>query len=475
MNKPIRRVFYVVVVLFALLVFYTARWTVIDAHSLNQNALNRIPAQKQLKNPRGAILTDSGRVLARSVKVGGSDGIYERRYPQGSLFGHPVGYSFAVRGQSGLEKYYNDRLTGETESVSSILDQLLGRGGEQQAMITNLDRGGQQLARGQLAGRAGAVVVIEPATGRVPVYVSVPGYDPAELRTDRGAERLFKDRSAPLLDRVSGATYPPGSTFKVVTATAALDSGMMTPASTVDGRSPQRFSGQPLANFGGQSFGQVSLETALQNSVNTAFGNIGVELGEDRLLEYMKRYGFYSPPPVDLPANQLSSSGLRDRRGQLLPEDAGIDLARVAIGQERLSVTPIQMATVAATVANGGVRMEPRIARSFRDQYGRVKKRIEPEQAERVMSRKTAAELNDMMRKVVEQGTGQAANIGDLKMAGKTGTAEVPGGNQAWFIGFAPYDDPRYAIAVTIEKTQGTGGALAAPIGAAVLQDLLAR
>lgn len=471
MNKPIRRVFFVVVFLFALLAFYTTRWTVFEARSLNQNALNKIPAQKNAKKPRGAILSASGRVLARSVEQ--RDGEYVRRYPQGELFAHPVGYSFAFYGQSSLEKFYNDRLTGRTQSVSSILDQVLGRGGDEQNMVTNLNRGAQQLAQSEMAGRKGAVVVMEPGTGRIPVYVSIPGFPPGAMGTEAGVKALNSDEeNAPLVDRVSDATYPPGSTFKVVTATAALDSGSMTTTSTVDGNSPQTFASKPLQNDFNQQFGPTTLETALVNSVNTAFGNIGVDLGPKTMLEYMKRYGFYAPPPVDLPRGQLLSSGLyRDRN--LLPADANFDLARTAIGQERLQVTPIQMATVAATVANGGVRMEPRIARAFRDDYGRATLKISPERATRVMKPSTAEELNKMMRKVVEEGTGTAANVGDLRMAGKTGTAEVRGGNQAWFIGFAPYDNPKYAVAVTIEKTQEFGGVVAAPIARDVLQYLL--
>lgn len=472
MNVPIRRVFFVIVLLFALLGFYTMRWTVFEARSLNQNALNKIPAQKAAKQPRGSILAKSGVVLARSTKQ--SDGEYLRRYPTGSLFSHPVGYSYAFRGQSGLEKYYNDRLTGEQQSVTTVLDGLLGRGGDEQNMVTNLDRGAQQLATQQMAGRKGAVVVIDPKTGRIPVYVSVPGYDPALLRTNAGVNQLNQDKeNAPLIDRVSGATYPPGSTFKVVAATAALDSGVMSTTSTVDGNSPQTFSSKPLRNDFNQQFGPTNLKTALTYSVNTAFGNIGVELGKDRLIEYMKRYGFYAPPPVDLPNSGLLASGLRGPEGNLLPPDAGIDLARVAIGQERLSVTPIQMATVAATVANDGVRMEPRLARIFRDEYGRTTANITPEKATRVMKRSTAEELNKMMRNVVVEGTGGAANVGNLDMAGKTGTAEVRGGNQAWFIGFAPYDNPKYAVAVTIELTQEFGGAVAAPIARDVVQYLL--
>jgi peptidoglycan glycosyltransferase len=471
MNKPIRRVFHVVIALLALLAFYTARWTVFDARSLNQNTLNKIPAQKNAKKPRGAILTASGRVIARSTRR--ADGEYIRRYPTGELFSHPVGYSYAFYGQSGLEKYYDDQLTGRSKSVGSLLDQALGRGGDEQTMVTNLDRGAQQLAQSLMAGRKGAVVVMDPRTGQVPVYVSIPGFPPAAMGTPAGVRALNSDeRNSPLVDRVSDSTYPPGSTFKVVAATAALDSGVMTTTSTVDGDSPQTFASRSLANDFNQQFGPTTLETALTYSVNTAFGNIGVKLGKQRLYEYMRRYGFFTKPPVDMPPSALLASGLRDGP-DLLGVGANIDLARTAIGQERLAVTPIQMLEVAATVANGGVRMEPRLADYFRDDYGRTTLRVRPQRATRVMRPATARELNRMMRKVVEEGTGSAANVGDLKMAGKTGTAEVRGGNQAWFIGFAPYDDPQYAVAVTIEKTQDFGGVVAAPIARDVLQYLL--
>lgn len=473
MNKPIKRVFFVVVFLFALLAFYTARWTVFDARSLNQNTLNKIPAQKNAKKPRGAIYAAGGRTLARSRKQ--PSGEYVRSYPTGSLFSHPVGYSYAFYGQSGLEKYYDDRLTGRSKSVNSVLDSILGRGGDQQDMVTNLDVGAQQLAEQEMAGHLGAVVVLEPSTGRVPVYLSQPGYDPERMNTASGVRQLNRDKSRALVDRVSASTYPPGSTFKVVTATAALDSGVMNTSSTVDGNSPQTFASKPLKNDFNQSFGKINLETALTYSVNTAFGNIGVDVGQQRLLEYMKRYGFYAPPPVDLPVLETLASGLRNSEtGRLLAPDANIDLARTAIGQERLAVTPIQMAEVAATVANGGVRMEPRIAKLFRDEYGRTTLKVSPQRATRVMKASTAATLNEMMRKVVVEGTAGAANVGNLDVAGKTGTAELGNGlNQAWFIGFAPYDDPKYAVAVSIEDSTQFGGEVAVPIARDVLQYLL--
>jgi peptidoglycan glycosyltransferase len=474
MNRPIKRVFLLIVVLFALLVGYTVRWTIVEADDLNKNALNQRSTLRELRNPRGAILADQGAVLARSVRRGrGENAVYTRRYPQGDLYGRPVGYSFVQRGNSGLEKQYDDELAGRQDEFESAIDELLGRSQDEHTMITALDQTAQRVANQGLAGRAGAVVVIEPHTGRVPVYLSVPGYDPNLVRTRRGFESLNRDSDQPLFDRVSQAAYPPGSTFKIVTATAGLDSGVFTPESTINGDSPKKISGTPLANSGSKSYGNITFSTALVNSVNTAFAQVGEKVGSKTLISYMKKFGFYQPPPIDLPRDEVVSSGLR-RRGHLLPTDAPIDIGRTSIGQERLTVTPLQMATVAATVANDGVRIAPRIARSFRDRYGRTTTTIKPKRIERVMSTQTASELNLMMRKVVEEGTGQPAQISGLSIAGKTGTAERGTTlNQAWFIGFAPAENPRFAIAVTIEETPGFGGTVAAPIARDVLKSLL--
>ncbi|MFY9265679.1 MAG: penicillin-binding protein 2 [Solirubrobacterales bacterium] len=476
MNSSIRRVFWGVVLLFSLLLAYTARWSIVEADSLKQNSLNKLPLLRELRDPRGAILTKGGDAIARSVRRDdGNDAVYERRYRQGALFGHPLGYSFASRGAVGLERYYDDELVGRREEFVSLLDSLLGRKREAQTMLTALDEQAQQVAGRALGGRAGAVVVIEPRTGRVPVYVSAPGYDPNDVRSAAGYRALNGRGGEPrLFDRVSQAAYPPGSTFKVVTAAAALDGGAFRTDSMLDGKSPQDFSGTPLSNSGDRSFGRISLTTALTNSVNTVWAQVGEEVGAKTMIEYMKRFGFYAKPPVDLPRGQVVASGLRSA-GDLLPDDTAIDVARVAIGQERLAVTPIQMATVAATVANDGVRVAPHIANEFRDRVGRQTKRIETDRVERVMSSKTAAELTAMMQNVVAEGTGTAAALAGIDVAGKTGTAETNGGasNQAWFIGFAPAQRPRYAIAVTIQETTEQGGTVAAPIARDVFRSLL--
>lgn len=476
MNVAIRRLFFGVIALFALLAFFTARWSVFEADALKRNSLNKIPQLREMRQPRGPILTKAGGTLARSVRRGHGDNVvYERRYPRGAQFGHPVGYAYLQRVASGLEKYYDDELTGRGEEFVSVFDSLLGRKRAEQTMYTSLDATAQNTAINALAGRAGAVVVIEPKTGRIPVWVSLPGFDPNDVRSDSAYQSLLSASGEPrLFDRVSQSAYPPGSTFKVVTAAAALDSGRYKPSSIVNGDSPKVFSGRPMANSGNVSWGDITLTDGLTNSVNTVWGQVGEKVGDDTLIEYMKRFGFYAKPPIDQPEDQVAASGLREN-GELLPDDAAIDVARVAIGQERLTVTPLQMATVAATVANGGVRVRPHVADEFRDRYGRLKKRVKTDEIERVISAHTAAQLNQMMRNVVKEGTGIAAALAGIDVAGKTGTAEVKGGtaNQAWFIGFAPAEDPKYAIAVTVQETTGDGGTVAAPIAHDVFQSLL--
>lgn len=475
MDRAIVRVAFVVTLMFALLLAFTSRWTIFEADDLRQNALNRRALLRQQQQPRGPILAADGRAIARSYATGrGTDRIYRRRYTRPTIFAHPVGYSFVDLGNSGMESYYNDQLSGDREELLTVLDQFLGRRAEGRTMLTALDPDAQRIAGQQLAGQAGAVVVIEPRTGRVPVYVSVPGYDQNDARRPAEYARLRRAKDSPLFDRVGASGYPPGSTFKVVTATAALDSGKFTPQDEVNGNSPKTFSGRPLANAGDQSFGDISLTDALTNSVNTVWAQVGEEIGDGTLYEYMNRYGFNRKPPVDLPRGEVVASGVRDSDGDLIRSSGQVDVGRVAIGQERLAVTPLQMATVAATVANDGVRMEPRLAQEFRDRDGRVAKQIPPRRAQRVMSLTTAQELTAMMTRVVDEGTGTAAKLAGFPVAGKTGTAERGNGtNTAWFIGFAPVDDPQYAIAVAVEKTTGQGGTIAAPIARGVLESLL--
>jgi peptidoglycan glycosyltransferase len=474
MNTQIRNLFGVIVILFALLIVWTTRWTVIDATALNHNPLNSRTLITALKIKRGRILTANGETLARSVKQKRTS-FWTRTYPQGSLFAQAVGYSNLVRGQSaGLEQYRLDDLKGAQTALNSVFGPLGGNQDVGDDVFTNLDPKAQRLARQELAGRPGSVVALDPRTGAVLTMYSNPSYDnnhPSAPCSD-----------ACQLNRATQGRYPPGSTFKVVTATAGIDSGKYTSDSTINGDSPKTISGVPLNNDNNQSFGPITLTKALTDSVNTVFAQVAENVGRATMTEYMKRFGFYAAPPIDLPRDELAQSRPFKPNGRpYLPASPAEDIGRIGIGQGGLLVTPVQMAMVAAAVANGGKLMEPRLTSRVVDQDGRTVRTIQPQVLDQVMSPKTASEVNLMMRSVVDEGTGTPAQLGSgIPFAGKTGTASIgttgSGLTQPWFIGFAPANDPKVAIAVTIEKTNGEfGGQVAAPIARDVVRTLLSE
>jgi penicillin-binding protein A len=473
-NAPIARLFVVVTVLFAVLVGFTSRWTVFGAQGLRDNPKNRRELLEDQRIHRGVIRAGDRTVLARSHKR--PDDTFVRRYPLPRLFPNAVGYSFVRQGSAGLERYYDDDLSGRKAELGSLIDRLSGNQRQGDDLITSLDPAAQRVAIQQMAGRKGAVVALDPRTGAIKVMASVPGYDPNDVRHPAAFRRLNRDPDAPLLNRTTQAGYPPGSTFKIVTTIAALDSGRYTPQTRVNGRNGKPISGVPLNNDAGESFGDIPLTDALTHSVNTVFGEVGEKLGKQTLKTYMARLGFGQRVPVDLPRDERAASGER-RNGLILsPTSRFVDVGRMAIGQDKLTVTPLQMAMVAAAVANGGTLMRPHIGSRIVDPDGRTVRRIEPEVFSQAMSRRTAAEVGAMMAQVVREGTGTAAALQGIDVAGKTGTAEVDrpcGPNQLWFIAFAPVRNPRVAIAATVECGSGFGGTVAAPIAKAVMQELL--
>jgi peptidoglycan glycosyltransferase len=470
-NVPIARLFGVIVVLFALLIVWTSRWTVFEASSLNNDVLNRRTLIDQLKIKRGRIIADDGTVLARSVR--GPGGTYTRTYPTSNLFSQAVGYAIAAQGRSaGLERSQGDALRGLQTGLSSIFGQL-SRNRVGDDVYTSLDPKAQRVALAGLAGRAGSVVALDPRTGAVKVMVALPGYD------DNHPDQTGPGIST--FNRSTQSGYPPGSTFKVVTATAAIDSGHYTPNSIVNGDSPKTISGVPLANDLNQSFGPITLTKALTDSVNTVWAQVAEHLGRGTMTKYMKRFGFYAKPPLDYPPDEIAASRVYSPKGRpYVPASPNEDIGRIAIGQGGLAVTPLQMAMVAAAVANNGKLMKPRLADKVVDTDGRTVRTYKPSVQSQVMSATTAQQVNQMMRTVVEEGTGTPAQLGNISVAGKTGTAQVgiAGSNltQPWFIGFAPADNPKVAVAVTVERTQGGFGAtVAAPIARSVIQTLLAE
>ncbi len=403
MNTPILKLFGLVLALFAALAAMTCYNAVIKADDYRDNALNKRPQIEQAQVKRGVIRARDGSLLARSQQ--GEDGLYSRRYPAGAQrFSHVLGYDYGLTiGRAGLERSRNDALAGEKDEITSIVDDLRGERKVGDDVVTNLDPRAQQVALDALGDRRGSVVALEPATGKVHVMASTPGYDPGDLRRSGVYSRLSRQDDSPLFNRATQVGYAPGSTMKVVTAAAALDSGEFTPQSQVSGTSPIIVSGVPLKNFSDKQFGSITLTTALTNSVNTVWAQVAEKLGRERVAEYMERFGFGADLPLDYPDEQMNPSGVFDaKRQRVISADSGsVDIGRIAIGQERLRVTPLQMATVVATVANGGVLMQPQIDepdRRPRRPHGRAD-RVRPGAPRDVGQERRAAHADDGQRR----------------------------------------------------------------------------
>ena len=405
---------------------------------------------------RGAIVDRNGKVLAR----GPADA---RRYPHDSVAGSTIGHLEPVPkkkatgglrpgdlvGASGLEAGLEKQLTAASGGDLFVVDdtgeriELLGSqpSGRPERVKVTLDINIQRAAENAFGSTAGGAVVMDPSTGDLLAIVSSSPFNPNNYLGVEGV--------APFNRALSG-TYPPGSAMKVVTASAALDTDVVTPQTTVTG--PKEYKG--VHNFESGEFGSISFTTATQNSVNTAFAQIAEELGADTMFEYAERFGF----------NQKLSMPLDAATPSYPYPETLTDLMWSSIGQAQVIATPLQMTTVAATVANDGVRMEPRIVMDD-----------EPT-GERAMSRKSARQMTELMELVVTGGTGVAANLGAPTVAGKTGTAEVSVDgkieNHAWFICFAPSDDPEVAVAV-VSEFGGVGGEVAAPLAREILQAVL--
>ena len=482
MNRQITRVAVVALVLLASLIVATTYWQAYAAPDLAEKQDNSIQRVAQFTVKRGEIYAADGRTLLaanRRVRAGGQT-LYFRRYPQGGLAAHVVGYSTQVRSRAGLERSENDFLTGSNSNLNTVvettLDKLRGSTVEGNDVITTIRPGAQRLALNALGGRCGAAVALEPTTGKVLVSVSSPTYDPNLIENNFAAAASRRWGCAPLVNRVTVGLYAPGSTFKVITAAAALDSGEFTPASRFNDPGYCVEYGRRVNNYDTSSpFGSVDLVQAMQYSINSVFCNIGKALGGREIVQKMKRFGFYSVPPLETPVNERSASGLYHRGRLFDPEnDSLVDPGRLAFGQERLQITPLQMASATATIANRGRLMRPYVVDRIVAPSGSTVVRTRPDEIGQAVGPQNAEAIARMMERVVCCGTGTAGQL-SVPTAGKTGTAEtgVSGRNTTWFIAFAPVDRPRVAIAVVLENQSGTGGTTAAPIAKRIMEALI--
>jgi penicillin-binding protein A len=484
-NSPIRRISIAVIALFASLLAMVNYRQVVQAGDLRDDPRNGRVLLRTYAVDRGAIAVETGgkaTPIADSVET--DDALkYLRRYATGPQYAHVTGFSSYIYGSTGIERAQDRVLSGEDDRlfVERLSDQITGNEPEGGSVVLTLDPAAQAAAVAGLRGKRGAVVALDPRTGAVLAMVSAPSFDPAALSSHDGDAirttygRLSDDPAQPLLNRAIRQTYPPGSTFKVITAAAALESGL-TPDSRIP--SPTQLTlpqtSRPLRNFGGGTCGDgrtTTLSDALRISCNTAFAQIGLDLDGDEVRDVARSFGF-GDNDLEVPDNVVDS---------VYPDDLNApQRAQSAIGQFDVRVTPLQMAMVAAGVGNGGRVMRPYLVKQVQAPDLRVLDVAEAEVYSEAVSSAVAAQLTAMMERVVTDGSARAAQISGVRVAGKTGTAQHAVGKDphTWFIGFAPADDPQVAIAVIVEEggdagSEATGGRVSAPIARAVMQAVL--
>jgi peptidoglycan glycosyltransferase len=454
---------------------------VIRADTYNGNRANSRAVKRDYDRPRGQILAADGSVLARSLPDPGQFK-YRREYPEHELFGQITGFFSFTYGSDGVEKTYNAELAGRDDdgSLKSLIDLLVDEKKTNDVILT-IDKRVQEVARNELGERRGSVVAIDVRDGSLLAMWSFPSYDPQPIsQPDQKAagqarSLLLLDTTKPLLPRSYRETFFPGSTFKVVTAAAGLTSGKVTPDMPDYPREKEftpPHTNRPLRNFGGQTCGGKFFDV-FRISCNTAFAHMGLDVGADELVSRAEAFGFSDRPPLDLPA--VARSPIAD--AEFFENNEPL-VAQTAIGQNRVSSTPLQMALVAAGIANDGVIMTPHVLKEVRDDEGVVVRRFHPTVWKTAVEPEVASTVKQAMVQVVESGTATRLAVPGVPTAGKTGTAQIGNGlSHAWIIGFAPADAPRVAVAVIVESqsgnTEATGGRVAAPIGQKVLEAAL--
>jgi penicillin-binding protein A len=493
MESLIKRLGVAFLALFVVLVAQVTYIQVIAADRLADNPAN---ATRQLiaeyRVDRGDIVAADGKTILAASRKSPGKLKYQRYYPHGPLYADITGYYSVIYGRTLLEAAYNDYLSGAAPQLipQTLIDQILGRPRRGATVVTTIDPVLQRAAWKALGNLPGAVVALDPHTGDVKAMVANPTYDPNRLASQdlpavrRAWNRLNADPNKPLLSRAIDELYPPGSTFKMVTTAAALQNGFG-PNSTWPNPPvldlPQ--TNATLENFGGEhclgGAAQITLSEALTVSCNVVFGQVGLRLGAARLAAQARAFGFARDPSSgDIPFDIPLQEGVFPDPSYFAKRLPAVALS--AIGQDNVAANPMQMALVAAAIANGGVEMRPRLVSEIRDPSGQVVQTFGPEVFEHPLSGQASIQETQMMVNVVQSGTGTAAQIPGIEVAGKTGTAQHGTGlpPHAWFVCFAPAQNPRLVVAVIVLDggslgSEATGGRVAAPIAKAVMEAAL--
>ena len=475
MNRAIRRVSIVAAVMFFALLLNASVGYLLRTGPLLNDPANRRVLDAEFDRPRGPMLVGTTPIV-QSVPVSGARFSLERQYANGPLYAPVTGYYSYLYGRSGLEQLYNRQLTGTADSqvLSGLIDSISGKQPQGASLQLTINPKAQQAAWDALAGRPGAVVALDYTTGAVLAWVSIPSYDPNQLSstnlasTQAAWDKLSADPTRPMSDRATKEVYPPGSTFKLVVGAAALENGM-TPNSLLDAPSslPLPQSNRTLPNAGPCGGDQVTMDQALVVSCNTAFANLGMSLGEDKLRQQAQKFGFDSAFGGDMASATSRFPGPMSQA----------ELAMSSIGQFDVAASPLQMAMVAAAIANNGIEMNPYVVAQVRNPDLSVLQSQHPSQRATTMSPANAQLLQQMMVDVVARGTGQPAAIQGVRVGGKTGTAQSDPSrpNYSWFTGFA--DNPKVAVCAFLQDPTNPGtdtaaGTTATPIVRAVIEAL---
>ncbi|MER6824920.1 penicillin-binding protein 2 [Streptosporangium sp. NPDC000563] len=485
MNGPLKRAAFACLLMFGLLMINVNYLQAVRAEDLRDDSRNTRNFFARYEVERGRI-TAGDKILAESIDTGDSEFRFQRRYPEGKVYAPITGF-FAPESERDMERAENSLLDGSSADllIRRSIDLFTAKQTKGANVDLTINPRAQEAAYKALgeSGKKGALVAIEPKTGAILAMVSIPTYDPNLLSkpskedVNKAYNKLDKDEDKPLVNRAIERTYPPGSTFKVVTTAAYLESDdTVGPETQVD--APQRLdlpgTTADLPNYGGAACGAgvVTLSFALEKSCNTPFGKIAMELGYDALREQALKFGI-GGDPIEIPL-PVAGSGIG-------PEEDQAALAQASIGQRSNQMTPLQMAMIAAGIANNGVVMKPYLVDKIADAEGGEIESADPDELDTAMSEDSARKLQEMMVNVVNKGTASAAQIPGVTVGGKTGTAETARGRDphAWFISFAPAEDPKVAVALIVESgsagSDASGGQTAAPIAKSVMEAVLGR
>lgn len=488
MNKPIRAMSIVCMLLFVGLLVNSTYLQYVQAGDLNSRDDNKRVRDAEFSRKRGAIIV-AGKSVAESVPVD-DPYKYQRVYGQPFKYAHLTGYYSYIYGRDAVESTQNEILSGSDPRlfVDRVVDMIGNAQPKGGSVSLTVDAAAQDAAFNGLRalgpGTEGAVVALEPATGKILAMVSNPTYDPSVLSShdfdavSDARDRLLSAENDPLINRATQEVYPPGSTFKLVTAAAALESGQYQPDTLVKGGDtldlPQTDRDLPNYATGVCGSGKIPLTQALAQSCNTSFGAIGMQLGDDALREQSEKFGFGDVYLDDL--NRQAASRFPE------PDVDDPLTAYSAIGQYEVAATPLQMAMVSAGIANGGTVMRPYLVDEVRAPDFSVLDKTSPEPFREAVSSTVARDLTQMMVETVDNGTAAPAAMPGIKVAGKTGTAQSQADrpNYAWFVSFAPADNPQVAVAVLVEDAGVandliSGGGLAAPIAKSVMEAVINR